>query len=99
MLPEPAAVQVPPPVPAQVHVQVSEAGKVSATVAPVAGLADAFDAVMAYTTDPPGTAVATPSLLVIDRSAGRATEKQTVTSLRVGVTALLVVERYALYWR
>ena len=32
MLPEPAAVQVPPPAPAQVQVQVSEAGKVSATV-------------------------------------------------------------------
>ena len=37
MLPEPAAVQVPPPAPTQVQLQVREAGKVSATVAPVAG--------------------------------------------------------------
>ena len=36
MLPEPAAVQVPPPAPRQVQVQVSAAGKVSATVAPLA---------------------------------------------------------------
>ena len=33
--PLPDAVQVPPPAPTQVHVQVSEAGNVSATVAPV----------------------------------------------------------------
>ena len=42
MLPEPAAVQVPPPAPTQVQVQVSEAGKVSATVAPVALLGPAL---------------------------------------------------------
>ena len=41
MLPEPAAVQVPPPEPVQVQVQVSTAGKVSATVAPVTGSAPA----------------------------------------------------------
>src|SRR6476661_6076128 len=99
MLPEPAAVQVPPPVPAQVHVQVRAAGKVSATVAPVAGVAVGFDAVMVYTTDEPGTAVVTPSLLVIDRSAGLTTEKQVVTSLTAGVAVMLVVERYALYLR
>ena len=33
MEPEPLAVQVPPPAGAQVHVQLSEGGKVSATVA------------------------------------------------------------------
>src|SRR3954465_1914252 len=46
MLPDPAAVQVPPPAPTQVQVAVSEAGNVSATVAPVALLGPAFDAVM-----------------------------------------------------
>ena len=39
MLPLPAATQVPPPVPAQVHVTpVSVAGNVSVTVAPIASL-------------------------------------------------------------
>src|SRR6185295_7325713 len=69
MLPEPDAVHVPPPAPTQVQVQASTAGKVSATVAPVAGIAVAFEAVIVYTTDPPGTAVATPSVLVMPRSA------------------------------
>ncbi len=46
MLPEPAAVQVPPPAPTHVHVQVSDAGNVSATVAPVALLGPAFEAVI-----------------------------------------------------
>ena len=34
ILPDPAAVQVPPPAPTQVHVAVRAAGNVSATVAP-----------------------------------------------------------------
>jgi hypothetical protein len=46
MLPDPAAVQVPPPAPTQVHVQVRDAGKVSATVAPVAALGPALEATM-----------------------------------------------------
>ncbi len=46
MLPEPEAVQVPPPAPTHVQVQVSEAGKVSATVAPVALLGPALLAMM-----------------------------------------------------
>ena len=45
MLPEPAAVQVPPPAPAQVQVQVRVAGKVSATVAVVLD-GPAFEAVI-----------------------------------------------------
>ena len=62
MLPEPLAVQVPPPAPTQVQVQVRDAGKVSATVAPVALLgASALLAVMVYVTEPPGVAVVTPS--------------------------------------
>src|SRR5258706_411833 len=99
MLPTPDAVQVPPPAPGHLQVQERDAGKVSARVAPVAVTPPPFETVMEYTTDPPGTAVATPSLLVIARS-GRATSlKQTVTSLRVGVTAPELVARYALYLR
>jgi len=43
MLPEPEAVQVPPPAPTHAQAQVSEAGRVSATVA---ALGPAFDAVI-----------------------------------------------------
>src|SRR3954451_2842113 len=46
MFPEPEAVQVPPPAPTHVQVQVSEAGKVSATVVPVALLGPALLATM-----------------------------------------------------
>ena len=46
MLPEPAAVQVPPPAPTHVQLQVSDAGNVSATVAAVTGSLPAFDAVI-----------------------------------------------------
>ena len=46
ILPEPDAVHVPPPAPTQVQVQVSDAGKVSATVDPVALLGPALLAVM-----------------------------------------------------
>ena len=46
IVPLPDAVHVPPPAPTQVQVQVSLAGKVSATVAPVALLGPAFEAVM-----------------------------------------------------
>jgi hypothetical protein len=46
MLPEPAAVQVPPPAPTHVQVQVSVAGKVSATVLPGALLGPGLLAVM-----------------------------------------------------
>jgi hypothetical protein len=46
MFPEPAAVHVPPPAPTHVQVHVSDAGNVSATVAPGALLGPAFDAVI-----------------------------------------------------
>ena len=46
MFPEPEAVAVPPPAPTAVHVAVSEAGRVSATVAPVTLLGPAFEAVI-----------------------------------------------------
>src|SRR5437588_2230062 len=68
-LPAPDAVHVPPPAPAHVHVQVSEAGKVSATVDPGALLGPALEAVIVYVTEPPGTAVVTPSVLVTPRFA------------------------------
>ena len=45
-LPLPEAVQVPPPAPTHVQVQVSDAGKVSATVEPAALLGPALLAVM-----------------------------------------------------
>ena len=69
MFPEPAAVHVPPPAPAHVHVAVRDAGNVSATVAPVAFEGPAFDAVIVYVTEPPAVALNTPSVFVIDRSA------------------------------
>src|SRR4029453_8599197 len=61
MLPDPAAVHVPPPAPGQVQLQVRLAGNVSATVAPVALLGPAFDAVIVYVTEPPAAALVTPS--------------------------------------
>src|SRR6516162_11642573 len=69
MLPAPDAVHVPPDEPAQVHVHVSAAGNVSATVDPGALLGPAFDAVIVYVTDPPGVAVVTPSLFEMPRLA------------------------------
>src|SRR6185295_7198944 len=69
MLPAPAAVHVPPPAPAHVHVAVSDAGSVSATVAPTAFEGPALLAMIVYVTEPPGTAVVTPSVLVIPRFA------------------------------
>src|SRR6476620_5410257 len=72
MLPLPDAVQVPPPAPTQVKVQVSTAGNVSATVAPLAGIAVAGDAMLVYVTLPPRTTATTPSVLVIARSASPA---------------------------
>src|SRR4051794_17152756 len=46
MFPLPLAVQVPPPAPAQVQVAVRAPGKVSTTVAPVAAVGPALEAVM-----------------------------------------------------
>ena len=69
-MPEPEAVQLPPP--AATHVQVtpvSVAGKVSATVAPVTAEGPALEATMVYVTLLPGITVVTPSVFVIERSA------------------------------
>src|ERR1700743_3415537 len=85
MLPEPAAVQVPPPAPTQVQVQVSEAGNVSATVAPVAALRPAVLARIAEVVEPPGTTVVTPSVFTIDRSALAPSTSVSVAELLPGV--------------
>src|SRR6185369_17716884 len=69
MLPLPLAVQVPPPAPTQVQVAVRLAGKVSATVTPLAFEGPALLAVIVYVTEPPAVAVVTPSVFVIARSA------------------------------
>jgi len=85
MLPEPLAVQVPPPVPTQVQLQVKIAGKVSVTVAPLALLGPALLAVIVYVTDPPGVALVTPSVTVIARSALALSVSVSVAELLPGV--------------
>ena len=85
MLPEPDAVQVPPPAPTHVQLQVRDAGKVSATVVPVALLGPALLAVMVYVVEPPGVAVVTPSVLVIARSALAPSVSLSVAELLPGV--------------
>src|SRR5262245_35230628 len=72
MLPDPAAVQVPPPAPAHVHVQVRPGGKVSATVAPVTLTGPLLLATIVYVVEPPAATVVTPLVLVIARSASPA---------------------------
>jgi hypothetical protein len=70
MLPDPLAVQLPPPAPTQVHVApVISAGTVSVTVAPFARLGPAFDTTIVYVMGCPVTAVVCPSVFVIERSA------------------------------
>src|SRR5436305_14869330 len=99
MLPEPDAVQVPPPAPTQVQVQVSDAGKVSATVEPGALLGPALLAVIVWVVEPPGVAVVTPSVLVAARSACGASVSVSVALLfavfgslaKVAVAVLLKV--------
>src|SRR6187455_154998 len=85
MLPEPAAVQVPPPAPTQVQAQVRSAGKVSATVEPVALLGPAFEAVVVYVVGPPAVTEITPSVLVTARSACPARVSESVAELLPGV--------------
>jgi hypothetical protein len=89
MLPLPEAVHVPPPAPTQVHVQVSLAGKVSATVAPVTLLGPALLAVIVYVTLPPAVALVTPSVLVIERSALAVTVSVSVAELLPGVGSVV----------
>jgi hypothetical protein len=69
MLPVPDAVQLPPPAATQLHdALVIAAEKVSVTVAPIASLGPVFDTTIVYVVVVPGTAVVTPSVLVMARS-------------------------------
>src|SRR4051794_41318600 len=85
MLPLPLAVQVPPPAPTQVQVAVSEAGNVSATVAPGAFDGPALEAVMVYVVFPPQITAVTPSVLVTERLADGARVSESVALLLPGV--------------
>src|SRR5437764_1056751 len=88
MFPEPEAVKVPPPAPTQRYVQVSDAGKVCATVEPVASLGPALEAVMLEVTEPPGMAVVTAAVLVIESSVLAASVSVSVAELLHGVGAV-----------
>src|SRR5690349_3716243 len=85
MFPEPEAVKVAARAVAQVQVQVSDAGKVSATVAPVALLGPALEAVVVEVTEPAAVAVVTPSVLVMARSALAPRASVSVAELLPGV--------------
>ena len=80
MFPEPlAAAQLEPPEATHVHVTpVRLAGKVSATVAPVAADGPALLTVIVYVTGEPAGVVVRPSVLVIERSAWMLTTMQPV---------------------
>src|SRR5262245_33824243 len=88
MLPEPAAVQVPPPAPTHVHVAVRAAGNVSATVAPGALDGPALDAVIVYVVLPPGVTVVTPSVFVTAKSATGVSVSVSVAELLAGTGSL-----------
>jgi hypothetical protein len=82
MFPDPeGAGHVPPPAPAHVQVAVNDAGKASTTVDPGALLGPALLATIVYVTLAPGTAVATPSVFVIARSAWAASVSVSVAEL------------------
>src|SRR5437773_284220 len=69
MSPVPDAVQLPPPAATQLHdALLMAAEKVSVTFAPIASLGPVFDTTMVYVVVVPGTAVVTPSVLVMARS-------------------------------
>src|SRR5258705_428573 len=93
MLREPEAVQVPPPVPAQVQVQVSEAGKVSATVAFVGWRGPELCVRVVWVAVWPGVVVVTPSVLVTDRSALAPRASVSVAELLPGVGSVTPADR------
>jgi hypothetical protein len=97
MLPLPDAVQVPPPAPAHVHVQVSDAGNVSAIVEPGALLGPALLAVIVYVTLPPGVAEVTPSVLVIERSALAPSASTSVAELLAGFGSVVAEVTVAVF--
>src|SRR5689334_23314262 len=97
MFPAAEAVQVPPPAPTQVQVQVNDAGNVSATVAPVALLGPELEAVIVYVTEPPGVAVVTPSVFVIARSACGVSVSVSVALLFAGVGSATALDTVAVF--
>src|SRR5437762_2075816 len=87
MLPVPLAVNPDaPPLPTAVNVSlVIAAGRVSLTVAPVTALGPLLATTMVYVVDVPGTALDTPSVLVMLRSAIVSTVSVSVALLLPGV--------------
>ena len=75
------------------HVKI--AGNVSATVTLVAVLGPGLDAVIVYVTDPPGTAVVTPSVFVIERSACGVSVSVSVAELLPGTGSVTAVATVA----
>src|SRR5258706_63726 len=70
MLPNPLAVQSPPPAPTQVQLApVIASGSVSTTVAPFAALGPTFEATIVQVTGSPATAPDWPSVFFIEGSA------------------------------
>src|SRR4029453_11564457 len=85
MFPDPAAVHVPPPAPAHVQLApVRTAGSVSFTLAATTALGPALLATMVYVTFVPGTTDATPSVLVMARSAVGTSVSRSVAELLPG---------------
>src|SRR5688500_3970287 len=89
MSPLPVAAQVPPSAPVQAHVQVSGAGNASVTIAPVAPLGPALRAAMVYVTLPPGVALATPSVLVIESCASGPSASMSKSELLPGTGSVV----------
>ena len=90
MLPLPDAGHVAPPAVEHVHVApVSVAGKVSVTFEAGAAEGPAFETTTVYVTGVPGTSVADPSVLVIDRSARGVNESVSVAELLAPLGSLL----------
>jgi hypothetical protein len=86
MLPLPLAGHEAPPLVEHVHVTpLNAAGIVSVTVAAVTADGPALLATIVYVTDVPGTSVATPSVLVITRSAVGTSVSVSVAELLAGV--------------
>ena len=89
--PEPLAVHVEPPAATQVQAApLSEAGRVSATVAPVARDGPALVTTIEYVTEVPAVAVAAPSVLVICRSLEATSVVLSVAVLLAGVVSVKV---------
>ncbi len=100
ILPAPAAGQAAPPAAAQVHVTpVMSVGKLSVTVAPRAALGPAFVAVMVYVIGAPGTLVAEPSVLVMERSAtGDPADVDAIAVLLPSAGSVVVVVAVTTCW-